>query len=1379
MKSTTPATPAGLGTNDLTGGPADPLDDILRQIIGGYFVLTDGQGSVSKWSEPAELLFGRPAAEVLGQSFFQTLIKPPVPAAAESWRRFLEAGEAPTEAGRVEVTGAGVDGGDFPMEAVFVPVKLDEGFDFSLFLEDLGFELPMNLMLQRMRAQHPVVVRAMRQALEPEPQPWEGWRTAGTLVVFRPLKATPWVEAELARREAARAEADAEVEERLTNLDPGIQGNSVADLDDAAAVVARLLSAMERIDELERVALGLPGQLEEARQSAERRAEAAEREAAALRAEVQRALAAGGGGDDKELLARLERLERAKLDAEQATYDRNRALDVAEAARAELAARLDRLERQRAESSAAADARLATAVAEAQRSAEEALAEARRRADESRTTVEARLAEIEKGRSGASEVRQTELVTQLEQVRAEHEEAAQAARAELAATLDRLERDRAREAEASRAELAAALQRVEQVQREADALREQLTSVTVEHAEAGDDRRRLDDLARDAEASRARIDGLRDELASAADVAGLREEIAALRTGAAELETLRAQLGALQAGASEIETLRSQLDAVQAGAGDLERFRSELTNLQASAADLMALRGQVETLRGGLPDLEPLRARLDELQARVDAPRATDDLDGLRAELASVRESAAALPAVREELAALRASADELETLRRDHGAALARLEELRAQQEQVRTWLDEARRERDEFRAAGERTVAQVEELRRSLEERESAPAIPAEQAVERDVVDAMGGEVDALRNAEQALRMRLAELTAAGEATTRRIDELADAERVVGARLEQLTAAADNVREDALARVAEVAAANDATVRRLDEVAAASERLDEVAAANERRLDEMAAAVEAVRAAEADPRIDQALAGAGEAAARVEELAAAVEAVRAAEADPRIDDAVAAAARAEALAADGAKAGRDAASNIEELQERLDAVDRGAGGVLSDVRALRDRLDEVSTVARAAQEAASGGHPELEELRAAVARLGGEVEAARSQVEHARQEALGAREQAAATGEAVAAARDDAAAARDEAVALRRELTAADERQAALATDVERAAGSAATATTAAEAAKADAAAAKSAGEKSTQQLTDLDAKAQALRTEMTAGRERLEAIGERVERLGKDVVESGQTAGAAIEAQGAELRTELAAVRRIAEEARDGIETLRAEMDSVRDASLSVRDDAAAARSASEAGDRKVEAMQAELTFALKQLEDVKAGLTSAGQAAVIARREAEQAKRAVQQSAADSNSGVTEVFQQLLAAARGDGPPAGAQRSGLRRPQTPAQDLKRKSEITARPAAPRLRRRVEPDGYPRSRRPVPRAEPCVCKTGGVPGERVREGLLAVAARPRRVPAAAGAAAPACIGGDRFSGRTEHLHAWPGPDGPRRRDPQGRPR
>src|SRR3954449_7681429 len=291
---------------------ADPLDALLRQIVNGYFVLTDGQGSVSKWSEPAELLFMQPSEDILGKGFFETLIGGMLPAAGNAWRGFLDMGEPPRVPGTVQLEGRRSDGEAFPLEAVFVPVKLDEGFDFSLFLEDLGFELPMNLMLQRMGAQHPVVVRALRQALEPQPQPWEGWRTAGTLVVFRPIKGTPWVEAELARREAARAEQDAEVEERLTNIDPGIQGNSVADLDDAAAVVARLLSAMERIDELERVALSLPGPHSEARQAADRRADAAEREAQSLRQEMNRVLATAptagvDEGQHRELLARLDR----------------------------------------------------------------------------------------------------------------------------------------------------------------------------------------------------------------------------------------------------------------------------------------------------------------------------------------------------------------------------------------------------------------------------------------------------------------------------------------------------------------------------------------------------------------------------------------------------------------------------------------------------------------------------------------------------------------------------------------------------------------------------------------------------------------------------------------------------------------------------------------------------------------------------------------------------------------------------------------------------------------------------------------------------------------------------------------------------------------
>src|SRR3954454_2950162 len=131
---------------------AEPLDELLRQIVNGYFVLTDGHGAVSKWSEPAELLFGRSSEEILGLGFFETLIGGGgLPPAGQAWRAFLDAGEPPRAPGKVALSGRQADGGEFPLEAVFVPVKLDEGFDFSLFLEDLSFDLPLNLMLARMR----------------------------------------------------------------------------------------------------------------------------------------------------------------------------------------------------------------------------------------------------------------------------------------------------------------------------------------------------------------------------------------------------------------------------------------------------------------------------------------------------------------------------------------------------------------------------------------------------------------------------------------------------------------------------------------------------------------------------------------------------------------------------------------------------------------------------------------------------------------------------------------------------------------------------------------------------------------------------------------------------------------------------------------------------------------------------------------------------------------------------------------------------------------------------------------------------------------------------------------------------------------------------
>src|SRR5215217_9180484 len=91
--SPVPATPPPAAAESGELAASDPLDALLKQIIGGWFILTDGQGAVSKWAEPAELLFGKEAPEALGHSFFEGLLTGPLGEAAEQWRRFLATGE--------------------------------------------------------------------------------------------------------------------------------------------------------------------------------------------------------------------------------------------------------------------------------------------------------------------------------------------------------------------------------------------------------------------------------------------------------------------------------------------------------------------------------------------------------------------------------------------------------------------------------------------------------------------------------------------------------------------------------------------------------------------------------------------------------------------------------------------------------------------------------------------------------------------------------------------------------------------------------------------------------------------------------------------------------------------------------------------------------------------------------------------------------------------------------------------------------------------------------------------------------------------------------------------------------------------------------------
>jgi PAS domain S-box-containing protein len=149
-----------------------------------------------------------------------------------------------------------------------------------------------------------------------------------------------------------------------------------------------------------------------------------------------------------------------------------------------------------------------------------------------------------------------------------------------------------------------------------------------------------------------------------------------------------------------------------------------------------------------------------------------------------------------------------------------------------------------------------------------------------------------------------------------------------------------------------------------------------------------------------------------------------------------------------------------------------------------------------------------------------------------------------------------------------------------------------------------------------------------------------------------------------------------EAAALRGELQAIRAVAEAAGEGLEALRAEFGAVRKSADAMRTDAELAKAATRTGEQRIEAMQAEVTYALKSIEDLKQGLTSAGQAAVIARREAEQAKKAIAASSGEgaSNDQVSAVFQQLLGLA---GPRAAKRESKV----LPA--VKRESKVERAP------------------------------------------------------------------------------------------------
>jgi PAS domain S-box-containing protein len=720
----------------------EALDQLLRQIITGFFVLTDGQGALSKWSDPAELLFDLPAEEALGEPFFGRLVdRSDLSAEADQWRHFVETGEVPGSRGRVHLDANQPGGGRFRMETVFVPVKLDEGFDFSLFLEDLSFELPVEMMLLRMRQQHPVVITALRQALADQQQPWEGWRTAGTLIAFRPLGPTPWMEAAMARREAEAAAAEEELQSRIQMYEsPEVQGTDVYDLEDARAVIDRLKWATERIEDLEERSRIMEGAAAQAA-DAQIRAEAAERAALDAKAELgaiaERPVAATGEAERLELLARVERVERAAEEA----------------------------------AATAADAR--------------------------------RNAELERTRAVEADKQRAELAARIEAAERQAHAAVDAARTELAGRMAALETDRGAQAAVEEAR-AALIQRVEAAEHaraeELQALRDELTA-RVEGADVRDELDRIKAAADEAAAVRAEVEALRAGMADAAalrdDAATVRETLAAMEArleeaaGRDDAAPLRTEIADLRVRLEATGRFEAELDAVRERTETAEALLRRSEEREAAAArDADAARGE---LRATLQRVEQLSEETARLRAHVDAGPADAPLSGedrrriedAHREAEEARAAIESLRAQAEELRAANAEAREeagrlqarLNELADGDGQARHDLEALRREQDEIKGWLEDARRERDEARQQVREAVRGAEEARAALErEAREAPARAAEALSESKTtafLDGAHAQFVALHEQAEAARARIDELTAEAEDAVRRAEE------------------------------------------------------------------------------------------------------------------------------------------------------------------------------------------------------------------------------------------------------------------------------------------------------------------------------------------------------------------------------------------------------------------------------------------------------------------------------------------------------------------------------------------------------------------------------------------------------------------------------
>src|SRR5215211_1594225 len=164
--------------NAATAGPStsEAVEELLRQLVDARFVLTDRDGAVTRWSRPAEELFGWPNARMLGRPLVETLAL---------------AGELPEFGGVVQTVARRKDGTELELTLTFIPVGMSQSLEFNGFLEALEIAAPRGNALRQLQRSHKTVVDWVSAAMGGHARLDDDDLAAGTIVAFRPLIELP------------------------------------------------------------------------------------------------------------------------------------------------------------------------------------------------------------------------------------------------------------------------------------------------------------------------------------------------------------------------------------------------------------------------------------------------------------------------------------------------------------------------------------------------------------------------------------------------------------------------------------------------------------------------------------------------------------------------------------------------------------------------------------------------------------------------------------------------------------------------------------------------------------------------------------------------------------------------------------------------------------------------------------------------------------------------------------------------------------------------------------------------------------------------------------------------------------------------------------